>query len=582
MAEKCEADESPHLPLDEKAPSEPNRLPTLTTLLSVAKDGSPDAALNLPKPPVPYTVFTRRHKRLLTSVLILSMLASPLTATSYFPLLPLLAVQFNVSNQSINLTITLYVLFQAVSPLLFATASDSFGRRPIYLITYALYTVASLGLALNKHSYPALLILRALQSLGASAVLAIAFGVVADVCPPAERGAMLGPTQGAANLAVCLGPVIGGWVALGSGGFAWVFWALVLFGATVFTVVGIALPETARNVVGNGSIEATGWNRTWLSMVLSRKRNGCQMDGIRTSEEGIDCREGRDASQLAKPTSSKRHKFKMANPVAALRIIFYRDTALVLWMAASPYAVWYCVQASMPTIYKDVYAFNEFQIGLAYLTGGFGTVLGGYANGKLMDMNYKVVAKKIGHTIDRVSGDDLKDFPIEIARARGSWCLLLCHIGALTGYGWSVHARAHKSIPLILQFLLAAFCTSFQQTFNALLVDMFPKSPSTAAASSNITRCLLSAVAVAVLQPLVNVIGRNWFFTMLAISSGGGGLGADWAIKKYGMQWRLRRLAKVRKSEDPSKTASSRLSTSPALKEKSELQQEVRHIDVAG
>lgn len=77
----------------------------------------------------------------------------------------------------------------------------------MYLVTHFIYTVASLGSALNKHSYPALLLLRALQSLGASAVLAVAFGVVADVCPPAERGAMLGPTQGVANLAVCLGPV---------------------------------------------------------------------------------------------------------------------------------------------------------------------------------------------------------------------------------------------------------------------------------------------------------------------------------------------------------------------------------------
>ena len=110
------------------------------------------------------------------------------------------------SFKSINLTITIYVIYQAISPLLFATASDSFGRRPIYLVTYTVYTVASLGLALNKRSYAALLILRALQSLGASTVLAIAFGVVVDACPPAEKGAMLGPTQGAANLAVCLGP----------------------------------------------------------------------------------------------------------------------------------------------------------------------------------------------------------------------------------------------------------------------------------------------------------------------------------------------------------------------------------------
>ena len=110
----------------------------------------------------PYILFTPRHKRLLAAIIVLTMLASPLTATIYLPLLPLLADRFKVSSQEINLTITIHMVFQALSPLLFATASSHFGRRPIYLLTYALYTVASLGLALNKHSYAALLILRAL------------------------------------------------------------------------------------------------------------------------------------------------------------------------------------------------------------------------------------------------------------------------------------------------------------------------------------------------------------------------------------------------------------------------------------
>ena len=83
-------------------------------------------------------------------------------------------------------------------------------------MTYALYTAASVGLALKHHNDAALLISRALQNLGASVLLAAAFGVLTDSSPSAERGSILGPTQGAVNLAVFSGPVIGGWVALGS------------------------------------------------------------------------------------------------------------------------------------------------------------------------------------------------------------------------------------------------------------------------------------------------------------------------------------------------------------------------------
>ncbi len=111
--------------------------------------------------------------------------------------------------------------------------------------------------------------------------------------------------------------------------------------------------------------------------------------------------------------SERKMKIKISNPLSCLRILFWKDTPLVLWMSASFYAVYYCIQASIPSTYKQIYYFNELEIGLAYLTGGAGVMLGGYTNGKMMDSNYKITAKKIEHTVNKVSGDDLKHFPIE-------------------------------------------------------------------------------------------------------------------------------------------------------------------------
>lgn len=537
--------DGPTAPETSKKPdAKTDREPTSALLFSEA---SPPTTVSQVIPPVPYTCFTSFQKHLLIFVLMLTMLASPLTATIYFPLLPSLAQHFNVSMQAINLTITIYIVFQAISPLLLATTSDSLGRRPIYLIIYAIFTLANLGLALNMRSYAGLLVLRALQSFGASAVLAIAFGVVADVWPPANRGSVLGPTQGAANLAVCVGPVLGGWIALASGGFQWVFWALTIFGVLVWLVVGMALPETARNVVGNGSRERRGWERSWWEVI--KKKTTKRKKAAESESDVVEL--GAPQPILEQPSKrtanrealeGKRKTFKMLSPLAAIRIIFWKDTALVLWMAASPYAVWYCVQTSIPSIYQRIYHFSDLQVGLAYLTGGAGTVLGGYANGKFMDWNYRVTAKKIGHIIDKVSGDDLNRFPIERARARGGWYLLITYICALVGYGWAVMTRTSAAVPLTLQFIIAALCTYFQQTFNALLVDIYPESPGTAAAASNITRCALSAVAVTILQPLTDALGRGWFFTFLALLSGGGGMTTMWAMMRYSMHWRQQRL----------------------------------------
>ena len=72
--------------------------------------------------------------------------------------------------------------------------------------------VVFVGMVLNRSSV-ANLRSRArsvVQKLGVSAVVAIAYGVIANVCPRAERGGMQGLTMGAVNLAdlcwdLCLG-----------------------------------------------------------------------------------------------------------------------------------------------------------------------------------------------------------------------------------------------------------------------------------------------------------------------------------------------------------------------------------------
>ncbi|KAL8837317.1 MAG: hypothetical protein Q9170_002574 [Blastenia crenularia] len=481
--------------------------------------------------PVPYSTFTSSLKKLLAPILTITMFASPLTATIYLPLLPRLAIKYHTSLQAINLTITLYVICQAISPLVFSTSSDTLGRRPILLLTYTLFTVASLGLAINKHSFTALLLLRGLQSLGASAVLAVAYGVIADVCPPAERGTMQGFAVGGANLATCLGPVIGGWVALESGNSAWIFWGLVIFGGGVILLVGTALPETARSVVGNGSVEVASWQRPWWSLLRERRT---QCGKVKRSKEGGE----------AVIRKGMTWVFKMGNPWTCLRILFWKDTALVLWMSSAPYAVWYCIQTSISLTYKITYGFNELDTGLTYLPGATGVIIGAYLNGKLMDRNYRITATSIGHSIDKVSGDNIDNFPIEQARAKGSYHLLTVYSCALAAYGWVVSFHVHQSVPLILQFVLGMLCTSFQQTFSALLVDIFPSNPSTAAAAGNIVKCVLSAVAVAVLLPLQEAFGIGWVFAILTALSGGGGFAAAIAMRKKGMEWRRARIAK--------------------------------------
>lgn len=233
--------------------------------------------------PIPYSVFTIGQKRYITYLLGYLTLASSLTATIYFPLIPLLAKEYQTSTQAINLTITLYVVFQGITPAFWGPLSDAFGRRPVLMITFGLYTVASLGLSFSRRSYAALILLRALQSTGGSAIVSLAYAVVADLVTSAERGSMLGPLLASGNIGPCIGPIIGGAVVTSSHPM-WCFWTLVIFGAVSFLMIAWTLPETRRTIVGNGSVRAQSIWKTWWSVMVDW-RLGTMLTRIRILKE---------------------------------------------------------------------------------------------------------------------------------------------------------------------------------------------------------------------------------------------------------------------------------------------------------
>ncbi|KAL8853981.1 MAG: hypothetical protein Q9221_001104 [Calogaya cf. arnoldii] len=479
---------------------------------------------------VAYTIYNLRQRRLLTCLLDLTTSISPLTATIHFPLLPLLARRLNTSAQAINLTITIYIIFRALSPAIFATLSDSLGRRIVYLITLTFYVPSNLGLALARNSQATLPVLRAIQSLGASAASAIAYGVIADVCVPAERGSMVGPISMALNLGTCIGPIFGGVVAYRSVNYGWIFCFLVFVGVLLLAAIAGFLPEIARNVVGNGSVEVTRWwERTWTAPLRSATK-------------------GKDSSMYENAIIAKK-KWEILNPLQCLKILLLKEAAPILLVHGFSYMIDFSVQTSIASAFTELYHFNELAVGLSYLPRGVGIIVGGYANGKFMDRNYKITANQIGHMIDREHGDDINDFPIERARTRGSPYLIGILTCSVVGYRWALDQHSHVSVALILQFIQGVFESSIYVFSSTLLIDILSDTPSTAAATASITRCALTALGTATVQPLIVVLGRGWYFTSLGLFTGVASLVAIWTIRTWGMRWTIKRVTEKTQPE---------------------------------
>lgn len=395
-----------------------------------------------------------------------------------------------------------------------------------------------------------LLLLRGLQALGASACVSIAYGVIADVCVQSERGGMVGPVMSATNVGTFLGPVLGGLIAWKSGGHEWVFWAMFIFGCTNFVLLAACLPETSRTVVGNG-LHRPASKSLWHLLVYGPRwqkpvaNDNSETDRVERKSNELEEAETGAVSSAQPQIQPGRRRLTLANPLTCLRIMFAKDTALILLCGGVNYAVWYAISAMIPSVYRVRYGWNELEVGLAYLPGAAGVIIAGIVNGKWMDYKYRRTAGEDGFTVDKVKGDNLDAFHIERARCRDLFYIWAPYNASVIGLGWAIETQAHAAVSLVLQAMIGALGTFLFFCFNTLLVDVHPEQPSTAAAAATVFRCGLAAIGVAILQPLLVAMGYGWYLTMVAILVGGvQGMGL-WAIQKWGWKWRKLRVNKM-------------------------------------
>jgi EmrB/QacA subfamily drug resistance transporter len=153
--------------------------------------------------------------------------------------LPSIRRSLGASIESLEWTVNAYTLSFAVLLLTGAALGDRFGRRRMFMIGVAGFTLSSAAAALAPTT-SALVAARAVQGGAAALVLPLTLTLLSEAVDESKRGLALGIWSGVSGLGVALGPLVGGAVV---DGFSWeyIFWLNV--------PVGIALlPFAARNL----------------------------------------------------------------------------------------------------------------------------------------------------------------------------------------------------------------------------------------------------------------------------------------------------------------------------------------------
>jgi len=488
-----------------------------------------------------HSAFTKRQKQYIIFMVAWGGFFSPLSANIYFPALNTLAADLHVSNELINLTLTSYMIFQGLAPTIFGDFSDMFGRRPAYLIGFVIYIAANIGLGAQK-SYAALFLLRCLQSSGSSGTIALGNGVVADIASSSERGTYIGYASSGPMIGPAVGPILGGVLAQFLG-WQSIFWFLAIMAGVYLVPFAITFPETGRNVVGNGSVPPPSWNMSLLNYLQTRK--------IEHSDT-LSRTQSRQEKKAAQAELAKQRKLRWPNPLRTVHVILEKDVGLILLYNSLVYTAFYDVTASLPSLFATIYGFNDLQIGLSFIPFGAGCSIAAIVCGKLMDWNYRRVAKQAGIKIDKKRGEDMQHFPIEKARLQVVWPLLYVGNATLLCYGWVLQRGAHLAAPLVLLFIIGLCLTGAFNVMSTLLIDLFPLSPATATAANNLVRCLMGAAGTAVIIQMIDGMGRGWCFTFIAaivfFTSP-----ILWIVNRNGPRWREERRLRVKKHDEEKK-----------------------------
>lgn len=227
----------------------------------------------------PYSVFSSFQKSLITYAASVCAMFSGISCFIYYPAITALANSLTKSTGDINLTIIAYFLI-GLSPSIIGDCADGLGRSPISIFVMALYLGANLGLAIQSHwcHYVALLVLRCVQSAGASSTIVLAYGITSDISTPAKRGSYMGVLMGFLNTAPSIGPVLGG-IITEKLSWHWIFWLLSILSATHLFSLLLFLPETSRKLVGNGSLLPMRWiSRSFHSLAFFRGSGSLSQD----------------------------------------------------------------------------------------------------------------------------------------------------------------------------------------------------------------------------------------------------------------------------------------------------------------
>ena len=180
---------------------------------------------------------------ILTLVLLAGMAA--LSMNIFLPSLPGMTAYFDTTYAIMNLSISMYLAFTALLQLFIGPISDRVGRRPVVLVSFVIFFIATIGCLLST-SIEVFLFFRMLQAFIVTGMV-LSRAIVRDIVEDKKAASMIGYVTMGMAMVPMFAPAIGGFL---NDLFGWKanFSMLLFIGIIIAAFAYFDLGETNNNI----------------------------------------------------------------------------------------------------------------------------------------------------------------------------------------------------------------------------------------------------------------------------------------------------------------------------------------------
>lgn len=475
--------------------------------------------------------YTPRQKIVIVVIVALCSFSAPFASNIMMPSFPFIGPTLGLGRSGVTLTTGLFMAALGIGPLYHAFLSERFGRRPIYLAGFTLYTLASVACAVAPDGDD-LVAYRFFQAFGSSAAQSIGMGTISDIYIPAERGRATGFWFIGPILGPMVSPLIGGAIYQWMGWRA-ILWTTAIFGVILLVLITLFLPETSLKLKAQQAHPPSPNANTTSplpSPVTNTTPPPSQPQPFRT--------------QL----TSNIRKFLIFTytfgilPLATVGRLLFPPVGLSALYSSICFGSMYAISVATPFSFSEPpYKLGSVDISFLYLPACVGYCLGSVVGGYLSDREVRKA---------KALSEDGETYSSEVRLRSARWGVPLVPAGLLI-FGWGLHRHTHMALPIMGGFVFGVGLMLTNGTIMAYYTDSIPGQTASVVAAYNALRNLLAGtVAALTTAALGSGLRENWYFTLLALACLAGSVCLE-VIQRYGAVWRQRRQQKLNQDPGP-------------------------------